>query len=83
MNKENVPMKGQLSGTSGVLLNELYQKSKQLTAGVVMINEYNTSKVRTPLLTIDSHKLNRFVQNARQKTLIIKNLQIEMCLVGF
>jgi nitrous oxide reductase len=72
MNKENVPMKGQLSGTSGVLLDILYQRSKQLTAGVVMTNEYNTSKVRKKkrnLLTADSHKLNRFVQSARQKKL--------------
>lgn len=45
-NKENVPMKGKLSGTSGVCLRSLYQRSKQLTAAVVMINEYNTSKVR-------------------------------------
>jgi hypothetical protein len=45
-NKESVPMKRQLSGTNGVVLRSLYQRSKQLTAAVVMINEYNTSKVR-------------------------------------
>ncbi|CEI96835.1 hypothetical protein RMCBS344292_10985 [Rhizopus microsporus] len=44
-NKENVPMKGQLSGTSGVVQRSLYQRSKQLTAAIVQINEYNTSKV--------------------------------------
>lgn len=44
--KENVPMKGQLSGTSGVVLRSLYQRSKAFTSATVKINEYNTSKVR-------------------------------------
>ncbi|KAI8088030.1 uncharacterized protein B0P05DRAFT_584740 [Gilbertella persicaria] len=38
-------MKWQLLGISGVILRLLYQRSKQLTAAAVMINEYNTSKV--------------------------------------
>lgn len=45
-NKENGRMRGQPPEASGVLLRSLYQRTKQLTAGAVMINEYNTSKVR-------------------------------------
>lgn len=39
-------MKGQLSGTSGVVPRKLYQRSKELTTGVVTINESKTSKAR-------------------------------------
>lgn len=44
-NKENTRMKGQLPGASGVLLRSLHQRTKQLTAATIMINEHNTSKV--------------------------------------
>lgn len=39
-NKKNVSMKGQLSGTSSVCLRMLRERSKQLTAAVVMTDEY-------------------------------------------
>ncbi|CEP17420.1 hypothetical protein [Parasitella parasitica] len=44
-NEENVPMKGQLSGTSGVVLKSLYERLEQLTVAVVMMNEHNASKI--------------------------------------
>jgi hypothetical protein len=44
--KENARMKGQLTGSKGILLRLLYHRSKQLKAAVVIIDEYNTSKVR-------------------------------------
>lgn len=69
-NKENTPMKGQLSGTSGVCLRSLYQRMKQLTAAVVMINEFNTSKVRIEdsLPKSNTHILRRYARHAIKRS---------------
>lgn len=76
------------AGTSGVVLNTLHKRSKQYTAGIVSINENNTSKVHKAWITsfedqTSSHRLSRFVPRVKRRGWNTGSLQMGRDSLGY
>jgi hypothetical protein len=80
-NKDTVRIKGHVSGTTGLLYQEIQRRQNQFLAALLDINEFRTSRVsiglrRSHLLLINHYLNNRFVITVRRSIYIVRSLRM-------